>query len=84
MEVSIKSCFLLMGLRLSGPKAYDFPLCKELVDEFLSAHGIWKIHWLIMDRGYLDGEWICHLKTDVRLTLLFLSVYLGIDCPWPS
>ena len=65
-----KSCFLLMGLRLSNPKAHDSPLGKELVEEFIAYHGLGIIHWLIMDRGYLDGAWIGKLKTENNINAL--------------
>jgi len=59
-----------MGLKVSNPKAHDFPLGKELVEEFVNTYGIGKIHWLIMDRGYLDGEWIGKLKTEYKINAL--------------
>lgn len=65
-----KSCFLIMGLKLSNPKAHDLPLGKELIDQFIATHGIGKIHWLIIDRGYLDGEWIGKLKTEYNINPL--------------
>jgi hypothetical protein len=65
-----KSCFLIIGLKVSNPKAHDFPLGKELVDEFIAHHGIGTIHWLIMDRGYLDGGWIGKLKTEYKIDAL--------------
>jgi len=54
--------FFFVGMRLGSGKAHECPILYELVEQFLNVVGPGVMKWLIVDRGFLDGERIGHLK----------------------
>jgi hypothetical protein len=55
--------FFFVGMHLGSGKAHECPLLYELVEQFLRIVGPGVMKWLIVDRGFLDGERIAQLKT---------------------
>lgn len=51
---------VIRALKFAPIQEHDLPIGKALVDQF----DFEKKSLLIMDRGFLDGEWITHLKED--------------------
>ena len=54
--------FFFVGMRLGSGKAHECPILYELVEQFLQVVGPGVMKWLIVDRGFLDGKRIGHLK----------------------
>ncbi len=63
-------CFLMVGFRLLSGKQSELPPLYDLVDTFVDAVGPGVIKRLILDRGFLDGERIGHLKLDHGIDVL--------------
>ena len=55
--------FFFVAMHLGSGKAHECPILYELVEQFLNMVGPGVMKWLIVDRGFLDGERIGHLKT---------------------
>lgn len=55
--------FFFVAMHLGQGKANDLPILYDLVEQFLNVIGKGVMKWLIVDRGFLDGERIAHLKT---------------------
>ncbi|TET65815.1 MAG: hypothetical protein E3J45_07650 [Candidatus Zixiibacteriota bacterium] len=55
--------FFFVAMHLGSGKAHECPILYELVEQFLKMVGPGVMKWLIVDRGFLDGERIGHLKT---------------------
>ena len=55
--------FFFVGMHLGSGNAHECPILYELVEHFLRVVGPGVMKWLIVDRGFLDGERIGHLKT---------------------
>jgi hypothetical protein len=55
--------FFFVAMHLGSGKAHECPILYELVEQFLKVVGPGVMKWLIVDRGFLDGERIGHLKT---------------------
>lgn len=54
--------FLMVGFRLLPGNASELPAMYELLDTFIGAVGDGVVRRLILDRGFLDGARIGHLK----------------------
>jgi len=54
--------FFFVSMHLGSGKAHECPILYELVEQFLEVVGSGVMKWLIVDRGFLDGERIAHLK----------------------
>jgi len=54
--------FFFVGMRLGSGKAHECPILYELVEQFLQVVGRGVMKWLIVDRGFLDGKRMGHLK----------------------
>ena len=54
--------FFFVGMHLGTGKANECPVLYELVEQFLEVVGPGVMKWLVVDRGFLDGEKIAHLK----------------------
>jgi len=54
--------FFFVSMHLGSGKAHECPILYELVEQFLEVVGPGVMKWLIVDRGFLDGERIAHLK----------------------
>ena len=55
-------CFLIVGFQLLPGKASELPAFYELLDTFVGAAGQGVVKRVILDRGFLDGERIGHVK----------------------
>jgi len=55
--------FFFVAMRLVSGNAHESPILYELVEEFLQTVGPGVMKWLVVDRGFLDGEKMAHLKT---------------------
>jgi len=55
--------FFFVAMHLGSGKAHECPILYELVEQFCKVVGPGVMKWLIVDRGFLDGERIGHLKT---------------------
>lgn len=55
-------CFLIAGFRLLPGKASELPAFYELLDSFVDAVGKGVVKRVILDRGFLDGQRIGHVK----------------------
>jgi hypothetical protein len=55
--------FFFVAMHLGSGKAHESPILYELVEQFCKVVGPGVMKWLIVDRGFLDGERIGHLKT---------------------
>lgn len=56
---------VIRALKFAPIHEHDLPIGKELVSEFEFEEG----SLLIMDRGFLDGEWITHLKEQRKIDI---------------
>ena len=54
--------FFFVAMHLGSGKAHECPILYELVEQFCKVVGPGIMKWLIVDRGFLDGERIGHLK----------------------
>jgi len=54
--------FFFVAMHLGRGKSHECPILYELVERFLEIVGEGVMKWLIVDRGFLDGERIGHLK----------------------
>ncbi|MDH7514222.1 MAG: transposase, partial [Clostridiales bacterium] len=54
--------FFFVAMHLGSGKANECPILYELVENFLEVVGSGVMKWLIVDRGFLDGGRIGHLK----------------------
>jgi len=54
--------FFFVAMHLGRGKSHECPILYELVERFLEIAGEGVMKWLIVDRGFLDGERIGHLK----------------------
>jgi len=55
--------YFFVGMRVVPGKAGECPILYDLVDKFCAVAGRNVMKLLIVDRGFLDGERIGHLKT---------------------
>jgi len=55
--------FFFVAMHLGSGKAHECPILYALVEQFLQIVGPGVMKWLIVDRGFLDGARIGHLKT---------------------
>jgi len=62
--------FFFVGMHLGSGKPHEGPILYGLVEEFLRVVGPGVMKWLIVDRGFLDGERMGHLKTDWNVDTL--------------
>jgi len=62
--------FFFVAMRLVSGNAHESPVLYELVEEFLQTVGPGVMKWLIVDRGFLDGEKMAHLKTRWKVDTL--------------
>ncbi len=65
-----KNYFTFLGTKISGGKAHDKVLGKELIEDFVKQVGKGKIKLLILDRGFLDGKMIADFKNDYGIDTL--------------
>lgn len=56
--------FFFVAMHLGSGKDHECPILYKLVENFLQTAGHGVMKWLIVDRGFLDGENIKHLKED--------------------
>lgn len=56
--------FFFVAMHLGHGKAHECPMLYALVEQFLQIVGPGVMKWLIVDRGFLDGARIGHLKTE--------------------
>jgi hypothetical protein len=56
--------FFFVAMHLGSGKEHESPILYELVEEFLKLVGPGVMKWLIVDRGFLDGTHMGHLKKD--------------------
>lgn len=56
--------FFFVAMRLGPGNEHECPILYELVENFLEVVGKGVMKWLLVDRGFLDGERIGHLKRD--------------------
>lgn len=56
---------VIRALKFAPIQEHDLKIGKELVREFDFEEG----SLLLMDRGFLDGEWITHLKEDRKIDI---------------
>lgn len=54
--------FFFVAMKLVSGKAHECPILYGLVEDFLNIVGPGVMQWLIVDRGFLDGERLAHLK----------------------
>lgn len=54
--------FFFVGMHLGRGSAHECPILYGLVEQFLEVVGRGVMKWLVVDRGFLDGERIAHLK----------------------
>ena len=62
--------FFFVAMHLGSGKANECPILYELVEQFCKTVGPGVMKWLIVDRGFLDGQRIGHLKTHWRVDTL--------------
>ncbi len=55
--------FFFVAMHLGPGKAHECPILYALVEQFLQIVGPGVMKWLIVDRGFLDGGRMAHLKT---------------------
>lgn len=55
--------FFFVAMHLGNGKAHECPILYALVEQFLQIVSPGVMKWLIVDRGFLDGARIAHLKT---------------------
>ena len=55
--------FFFVAMHLGRGKSHECPILYELVEQFLEIVGKGVMKCLIVDRGFLDGQRIGHLKT---------------------
>lgn len=55
--------FFFVGMHLCSGKEHESPILYNLVEQFLQVVGPGVMKWLIIDRGFLDGERFGYLKT---------------------
>ena len=65
-----KDYFIFLGTKVTGGKAHDKALGRQLIDNFVAEVGKGKIKILIMDRGFLDGEMIAYFKNEYSIDTL--------------
>lgn len=56
--------FFFVGMHLGRGRDHESPILYELVENFLQVVGSGIMKWLIVDRGFLDGKEIEHLKKE--------------------
>jgi len=56
--------FFFVAMHLGSGKDHECPILYKLVENFLQTAGYGVMKWLIVDRGFLNGENIKHLKED--------------------
>lgn len=56
--------FFFVAMHLGSGKDHECPILYKMVENFLQTAGRGVMKWLIVDRGFLDGENIKHLKED--------------------
>jgi hypothetical protein len=54
--------FFFVSMHLVSGKDHECPILYDLVEQFLQVVGSGVMKWLIVDRGFLDGERIGYLK----------------------
>ena len=62
--------FFFVAMHLGRGKSHECPILYELVEQFLEIVGKGVMKWLIVDRGFLDGQRIGHLKTHWKVDTL--------------
>lgn len=55
--------FFFVAMHLGNGKAHECPILYALVEQFLQIVGPGVMKWLIVDRGFLDGARMGHLKS---------------------
>jgi hypothetical protein len=64
-------CYVYAGALLVSGKAHEVgPFYDELVAQFVASVGQGVIKWLILDRGFIDGERISRCKRDWGIDVL--------------
>lgn len=56
--------FFFVAMELCSGNKHESPILYNLVEEFLKVVGRGVMKWLVVDRGFLDGEQMGHLKKD--------------------
>lgn len=56
--------FFFVAMHLGSGKAHESPILYNLVENFLKIMGRGIMKWLIVDRGFIDGEKMGHLKKE--------------------
>lgn len=56
--------FFFVGMHLCSGKDHESPILYNMVENFLKLVGRGIMKWLIVDRGFLDGEKMGNLKKD--------------------
>lgn len=56
--------FFFVAMQLTSGNDHECPILYNLVENFLQVVGRGIMKWLIVDRGFLDGKQIGHLKND--------------------
>lgn len=62
--------FYYVGVRVVSGADHEGPVLHDLVEDFVNWHGKKTMKWLILDRGFLDGEWIGRCKTEWNIDVL--------------
>jgi len=62
--------FFFVAMHLGSGKSHECPILYALVEQFLKVVGSGVMKWLIVDRGFLDGKRIGHLKKEWNVDTL--------------
>ncbi len=62
--------FFFVAMHLGSGKSHECPILYALVEQFLKVVGSGVMKWLIVDRGFLDGKRIGHLKKEWKVDTL--------------
>jgi len=62
--------FFFVAMHLGSGKSHECPILYALVEQFLNVVGSGVMKWLIVDRGFLDGERIGYLKKEWNVDTL--------------
>ena len=62
--------FYYVGVRVIPGADHEVPVLYDMVEDFVTWHGTKAMKWLIVDRGFLDGEWIGRCKKEWNIDVL--------------
>ena len=63
-------CYVYAAVALVKGTAHELPVFYDLIDQFVGAVGTGVIKKLLLDRGFLDGERISHVKRDLGIDVI--------------